>query len=748
MALKYLHDKKILHRDIKTKNIFVTKAMQIKLGDFGLSKMLDSQVSFAQSAVGTPYYLSPELCEGRPYNQKSDVWALGCVMYELCTLRHAFDATNLPALVMRIVQGHYEPIQTEYSKDVKDLIHRCLRKKPEERPTSEELCSHPLLRAEVARIESQAETYVAGVGAPHRPIFESGRVTTQLQQVSSRVHQQQERTPLEGGDAGGRGPGASGASGPVQSRVDAGASTAEVLTGIGDEEDEFETLLADLRESIPILDRIQNRVPHFRCFVGSDLVTYLIDRFEFANRTDAAQVAQRWMDAGVFYHVTRSEIFNDASDALYRFKEDECGAVLNMKAVFQGAQRRAQDVDRDFRLRLAAVVERHTAEGGCLVDYEGLGTSEEFRDLCQTAVELQKTTLVELGHREKIALFVNLFNALVLHGYAVLGPPTNLYQRIHFFNHTCYTVGGLIYSLSDIEHGILRGNQKPFYSYRRVFESRDERLLNAIVVWDPRIHCALVRGTRTCPALQVYQPETLDHQLDAAARDFCARYVEIRSAPSAGIGPLGRTGSHPPTARTYITLPALLDVYRNDFGGTDVQVLRWIAQYLPEIKRREILDAIRSDSASVTFRAFDWGLNKVTRPAPAPPRVAPTPRRHDSGVPSLTDVPAGATAPLPPGPPPPAGSGGSFSGVGLGVTGQAVRPSRPNKATPGAAQGHGISPPPTGSPASSGPIGQGARASAEAVAPGGAVPVGARSALSAPEAQLAHLALAPSTSAT
>ena len=80
MSLQHLHDKKILHRDLKTKNIFVTKKGQVKLGDFGLSKMLGSATSFAQSAVGTPYYLSPELCEGKPYNRKSDVWALGCVL--------------------------------------------------------------------------------------------------------------------------------------------------------------------------------------------------------------------------------------------------------------------------------------------------------------------------------------------------------------------------------------------------------------------------------------------------------------------------------------------------------------------------------------------------------------------------------------------------------------------------------------------------------------------------------------------
>jgi NIMA (never in mitosis gene a)-related kinase len=86
-------------------------------GVFGFT-FAGSQTSFAQSAVGTPYYLSPELCNGQPYNHKSDIWALGCVLYELATFKHAFDATNLPALVMTIVNGQYKPVSQQYSVEL------------------------------------------------------------------------------------------------------------------------------------------------------------------------------------------------------------------------------------------------------------------------------------------------------------------------------------------------------------------------------------------------------------------------------------------------------------------------------------------------------------------------------------------------------------------------------------------------------------------------------------------------------
>uniref|UniRef100_A0A9J8CAM6 non-specific serine/threonine protein kinase n=1 Tax=Cyprinus carpio carpio TaxID=630221 RepID=A0A9J8CAM6_CYPCA len=93
LALKHVHDRKILHRDIKSQNIFLTKDGTIQLGDFGIARVLNSTVELARTCIGTPYYLSPEICENKPYNNKSDIWALGCVLYEMCTLKHAVSTS-------------------------------------------------------------------------------------------------------------------------------------------------------------------------------------------------------------------------------------------------------------------------------------------------------------------------------------------------------------------------------------------------------------------------------------------------------------------------------------------------------------------------------------------------------------------------------------------------------------------------------------------------------------------------------
>ncbi|XP_032988861.1 serine/threonine-protein kinase Nek4 isoform X2 [Rhinolophus ferrumequinum] len=105
MALQYLHEKHILHRDLKTQNVFLTRTNIIKVGDLGIARVLENHCDMASTLIGTPYYMSPELFSNKPYNYKSDVWALGCCVYEMATLKHAFNAKDMNSLVYRIIEG-------------------------------------------------------------------------------------------------------------------------------------------------------------------------------------------------------------------------------------------------------------------------------------------------------------------------------------------------------------------------------------------------------------------------------------------------------------------------------------------------------------------------------------------------------------------------------------------------------------------------------------------------------------------
>jgi len=100
-----VHDRKILHRDIKGQNIFLTKHNFIKMGDFGIARVLNSTKEVAKSIVGTPYYVSPEIIDNRPYSFESDIWSLGVLLYELCALRPPFEGSSIHLLAMKIVRG-------------------------------------------------------------------------------------------------------------------------------------------------------------------------------------------------------------------------------------------------------------------------------------------------------------------------------------------------------------------------------------------------------------------------------------------------------------------------------------------------------------------------------------------------------------------------------------------------------------------------------------------------------------------
>ncbi|KAG9282462.1 serine/threonine-protein kinase Nek1 isoform X2 [Astyanax mexicanus] len=154
LALKHVHDRKILHRDIKSQNIFLTKDGTIQLGDFGIARVLNSTVELARTCIGTPYYLSPEICENKPYNNKSDIWALGCVLYEMCTLKHAFEAGNMKNLVLKIIRGSYPPVSMHYSQDLRSLLGLLFKRNPRERPSVCTILDKPFLARRIHRFLS------------------------------------------------------------------------------------------------------------------------------------------------------------------------------------------------------------------------------------------------------------------------------------------------------------------------------------------------------------------------------------------------------------------------------------------------------------------------------------------------------------------------------------------------------------------------------------------------------------------
>ncbi|XP_060557286.1 serine/threonine-protein kinase Nek11-like isoform X2 [Ruditapes philippinarum] len=154
LAVHYMHSRRVLHRDLKTRNIFLKKN-RVKIGDFGISRILMGTTDLASTFTGTPYYMSPEVLKHEGYNSKSDVWSIGCILYEMCSLDHAFDGKSLMAVMYKIVEGEPPDLPTKYSKDLNKVLKLMLNKDPEKRPSATELIKVPLISAHIAKMSEE-----------------------------------------------------------------------------------------------------------------------------------------------------------------------------------------------------------------------------------------------------------------------------------------------------------------------------------------------------------------------------------------------------------------------------------------------------------------------------------------------------------------------------------------------------------------------------------------------------------------
>ncbi|XP_045186998.2 serine/threonine-protein kinase Nek9-like isoform X2 [Mercenaria mercenaria] len=175
-ALAHCHEHGIIHRDVKCLNIFMTKTDLLKLGDFGISKVLESTSEMAETVAGTPLYMSPEIMQGAKYDYKTDMWALGCVLYELLTLTRTFQGTNHLRLAYEIVCGQHGSVDSRYSKGIRDLVDSLLQKDPADRPTAQAVIDSDVLNN---RSIIEKRVYELNTGARRARIQTSVSVTEQ-----------------------------------------------------------------------------------------------------------------------------------------------------------------------------------------------------------------------------------------------------------------------------------------------------------------------------------------------------------------------------------------------------------------------------------------------------------------------------------------------------------------------------------------------------------------------------------------
>mmetsp|Transcript_29555 Transcript_29555/g.32898 ORF Transcript_29555/g.32898 Transcript_29555/m.32898 type:complete len:449 (+) Transcript_29555:543-1889(+) len=389
---------------------------------------------------------------------------------------------------------------------------------------------------------------------------------------------------------------------PVQKKVDCSKSK-DKESSSGSDDEAHQAMLKTYREAtlkmrsrmygVKVKTRKYKMTTYKDCFIGKEAVDWLVKNVTTVHsRQEAVEFGTGLMQYQLVHHVCRSQPFRDGH-FFYRFQADCKGTVLNMKTVWTKQARSAEEVAEDLRKQIADLFAAHVDDTGRGVDYAAISTSDKFDDYRRAASELQTVNLQSLRPHAKKALFVNLYNALVIHGIVEEGVPDSAVKRNWFFGNISYNIGGNYFSLNDIEHGILRGNKKPPGPFSsRLIGKDDPRAPLVMIVRDARIHFALVCGAKSCPPIRIYTTENVDQALDWAAESFIDDETTVD--PN----------------KKEVKLSQLFKWYSSDFGKTNLEVLKFVSKYVTGQKKTDLDKLILNKSFSIKYSTYNWAANK------------------------------------------------------------------------------------------------------------------------------------------
>ena len=226
------------------------------------------------------------------------------------------------------------------------------------------------------------------------------------------------------------------------------------------------------------------------------------------------------------------------------------------------------------------------------VDYDRLRDAEEYRRYRVLTNGLRSFDLdLLVGRKEKLAFWVNLYNTVVVDAVVALGVKHSVQEIPEFFHRVCYRIGPHRFTPDAIEHGILRANARPRFWPLRPFGPRDPRKAFSLTPMDPRVHFALVCGSRSCAPIDAYDAEHIDAQLEAASRSF-VNSSEVLVVPEEG----------------RLVLSKIFRWYEADFGGRN-GIVDFLHDHLVDESARRFL---RQNAATVRieYLEYDWNLNR------------------------------------------------------------------------------------------------------------------------------------------
>ncbi|GAB4845236.1 hypothetical protein Ancab_038645 [Ancistrocladus abbreviatus] len=394
--------------------------------------------------------------------------------------------------------------------------------------------------------------------------------------------------------------------------------------------DELAVTVRKMKQSIIVKDRFYKMRMFTNCFLGSEVVDFLSEE-EYLEREEAVEFGRKLASECFFQHVLDENLFEDGNH-LYRFLDNDpivASQCHNIpRGITETKPKPIVEIASRLRFLSCAIFEAYTSDDGKHVDYRSIHGSEEFArffgasECChgiaalffrvlalshhtgvlmafvsvrylRTVEELQRVELEDMPREEKLAFFINLYNMMAIHAILIWGHPSGPLDRRKLFGDFKYVIGGCTYSLSAIQNGILRGNQRPPYNLIKPFGTKDKRSKVALPYVEPLIHFALVCGTRSGPALQCYSPGNIDKELMEAARNFLRGGGFIIDSDA-----------------KIVYTSKILKWFSVDFGNNELEVLKHMANYLVPADSELLLELLAAAQLKVIYQPYDWGMNR------------------------------------------------------------------------------------------------------------------------------------------
>ncbi|KAJ8253154.1 hypothetical protein GJAV_G00209720 [Gymnothorax javanicus] len=358
------------------------------------------------------------------------------------------------------------------------------------------------------------------------------------------------------------------------------------------ERDDFVDMMAEFKHSGVIKNYWRGLKVYKNSFTGQQLLDWLMKE-KGLDRSKAVETSKILMERKFFNSVQRKIEFEEGN-ALFRLVEHDPNSALNGGKTAECSPLQAAELSEILRNMMLRLYADHISPDGKSVDYKAMSQSPSFEQYCEMAVQLQRVDLLGLSDAEKLAFFINIYNALVIHGNVQRGAPKNTWQRYQFFNCVSYLIGGEVFTLQDIENGVLRGNKKGLGNLMKPFSKSDPRLKVALPRVEPLIHFALNCGAKGCPPIKTYTAKDIDSQLRIAAEAFLENDDSCRVDADKG----------------EVKLSQIFQWYKGDFGDTDEKMLQWISNHMSDSQKKSSLeDLLKAGRYKVSYMPYDWSTN-------------------------------------------------------------------------------------------------------------------------------------------